>query len=129
MLLAPGSVDAWNPKVVRGGMGAHARLAIHPFAWQDLSARIDQHKQAGAPCRVIAATAQGSLRYDALDWCDAAPTYVVLGGEASGLSAEALGLMTASVRIPLARDLESLNAAVACGVILFEAARQRGFGL
>jgi TrmH family RNA methyltransferase len=116
VLLAPGSVDPFNPKVLRGGMGAHARIHVLSLGWDEI----------GDVCRgrsVWAAQADGTRRYDEVAWSD--PSAVIIGGEASGISTGARKVATGSVTIPLANDVESLNAAVACGVILFEAARQR----
>jgi TrmH family RNA methyltransferase len=61
--------------------------------------------------------------YDAVDWTG--PAALVIGGEAEGVSREMERWGTEEVGIPLAHDVESLNAAVAGAVILFEAARQR----
>jgi RNA methyltransferase, TrmH family len=116
VLLAPGSVDPFNPKVVRGGMGAHARIQVAAMSWDEIR----------ATCRgraVWAATANGQRRYDQVAWAE--PSAVIIGGEASGISREAQAHVTGTTAIPLANAVESLNAAVACGVILFEAARQR----
>ena len=128
VLLAPGTVDPWNPKVLRGGMGAHARLSLASIVWSEVGARIGGNQQSGAACRIVAASARGDVSYDQFDWHSTSPTYVILGSEASGLCGEALALATHHIRIPVDGDLESLNAAVACGVILFEAARQRRSG-
>ncbi len=116
VLLSPGCVDPYNPKVVRGGMGAHARIQVVRVSWDDI-----RQLCAGRP--IWAADANGKHTYDAVAWT--APNALIIGSEAAGLSAEALAQATAIVTIPLSNHLESLNAAVACGVILFEAARQR----
>jgi TrmH family RNA methyltransferase len=116
VLLAPGCVDAYNPKVVRGGMGAHARLTIAGLSWDEIG-------QVCAGQQVWVAEASGARRYDQVPWRE--PNVLVIGGEASGISPAARQLATGAVCIPLANQVESLNAAVACGVILFEAARQR----
>jgi tRNA G18 (ribose-2'-O)-methylase SpoU len=50
---------------------------------------------------------------------------LIVSGEAHGASSKALALADASVNIPMARGIESLNVAVAAGVLLFEIARQR----
>jgi TrmH family RNA methyltransferase len=116
VLLAPGSVDAYNPKVVRGGMGAHARLTIIGAGWDEISSLCVGRQ-------VWAAEANGARRYDEVPWRE--PNALIIGGEASGISPQARRISTGAVCIPLANHVESLNAAVACGVILFEAARQR----
>ena len=119
VLLSPGCVDLYNPKVVRGGMGAHARLIARQADWADIRAEC-----AGRSTWV--ADAAGSQPYDAVAWRE--PNAVIIGSEATGVSLEARGIATGTLTIPLANHVESLNAAVACGVILFEAARQQRVG-
>ncbi|MCS7060022.1 MAG: RNA methyltransferase [Anaerolineae bacterium] len=116
VLLSPGCVDLYNPKVVRGAMGAHARILARQCDWPDMRTLC-----AGRP--VWAADAAGAHDYDAMDW--RRPSALILGGEAEGVSSEARDMASGAVRIPLANRVESLNVAVACGVILFEIARQR----
>jgi TrmH family RNA methyltransferase len=115
VLLAPGTVDMYNPKVVRGGMGAHFRLAAAHKDWQAISAQV-----AGQPMWL--ADSAGEQTYEAIDWT--VPCALLVGGEAKGASQEAKSLATGRVRIPMAGGGESLNAAMAATVILFEAARQ-----
>lgn len=115
--LTPGSVDPWNAKVVRAGMGAHFRLPLLP-----LDDAMQEALRERLPRRAVA-RAGASLAYDRFDWTG--PAALVIGGEAEGVSEELAAWGTADVAIPLAADVESLNAAVAGAVILFEAARQR----
>jgi TrmH family RNA methyltransferase len=115
--LSPETVDPWNPKVVRAGMGAHFRIPLIPLD----AAMLDELGQR-FPRRVLA-SAEAARSYDAIDWTGAAA--LVIGGEAEGVGAELQAWGTEEVGIPLARGVESLNAAVAGAVILFEAARQR----
>jgi TrmH family RNA methyltransferase len=115
--LSPEAVDPWNPKVVRAGMGAHFRvplIALDPGALDELRQRL--------PRRVVASAA-ATRPYDASDWTGAAA--LVIGGEAEGVGPELKAWGTEEVGIPLDHGVESLNAAVAGAVILFEAARQR----
>lgn len=112
-----GTTDPFAPKVVRAGMGAHFRLPIAHLDW-----RAPDPIVAAIPTR-IAATTDADTVYDAIDWTT--PACVIIGSEAHGLSAEAREFATGTARIPLAGGLESLNAAMAGTVILFEAARQR----
>jgi TrmH family RNA methyltransferase len=63
------------------------------------------------------------LPYTAVDW--RAPSAIVVGGEAAGSGAQLQALARGTIRIPMAGPAESLNAAMAGAVILFEAARQR----
>jgi len=116
VLLAPGTVDLYNPKVVRGAMGAHFRLPVHSFDWEAVEER--------ARGRVVwLADAAGGTAYDDVNWT--APSALIVGSEASGAGQEAARIATGRVSIPMAGGAESLNAAMAATVILFEAARQR----
>ena len=115
--LTPETVDPWNPKAVRAGMGAHFRIPLVPLD----TARLDELRQR-LPRRVLTSAA-ATCAYDATDWTGA--TALVIGGETEGISAQLAEWGTEEVGIPLAHGVESLNAAVAGSVILFEAARQR----
>lgn len=115
--LTPETVDPWNPKAVRAGMGAHFRV---PIAALDDGALAEMRTR--LPRRVIA-SAEANRPYDAVDWTG--PAALVIGGEAEGVGSELWAWGNEAVGIPLGRDVESLNAAVAGAVILFEAARQR----
>ena len=111
------SVDPWNPKAVRAGMGSQFRVPVMLLDSETtvaLAARF---------ARRVVATADADLTYDAIDWTG--PAALMVGGEAEGVGAELTAWSTAAARIPLAAGVESLNAAVAGAVILFEAARQR----
>mgnify|MGYP000080907632 CR=1 FL=1 len=116
VLLAPGTVDATNPKVVRAAMGAHFHLPIAALRWERIAAALEG-------CRIYLASTRGGLDYAAVDWRE--PAALVIGGEAAGADAQAAALADAEITIPMASTVESLNAAVAAAVILFEAARQR----
>ncbi len=114
----PETVDLYNPKVVRAAMGAHFRLTLRSnLGWEALDQEL-------AECGAIwGAAANGETVYTAADWSQ--PTALIIGNEDRGISAEAQQRCTGLLTIPLAANLESLNAAVASAVLLFEAARQR----
>ena len=116
VILGPGSVDAYNPKVVRGAMGAHFHLPMATMTWPGIAAHL-------AGLAIWLADARGPMSYTQVDW--AQPCALVVGGEAEGASPEADKLVSGRVSIPMQRGIESLNAAVAAAVILFEAQRQR----
>lgn len=116
LLLGPECVDAYGPKVIRGGMGAHLRLPIRQASWEQIA-------QVVSGLEIWLATADGSLDYTDVDWRE--PTAVIIGNEARGASKNARALAAAAISIPMHATTESLNAAVAASVILFEAARQR----
>lgn len=115
VLLSPTSVDPYNPKALRGGMGAHFRVPVVSLSW----AAIGRYC---ANTRVYVADSQGEMTYDAVDWRQ--PWALIVGGEAHGAGEEALALAHMRISIPMAAETESLNAAVAASVILFEARRQ-----
>ncbi len=115
VFLPPETADAFAPKVVRAGMGAHFRLPIHALTWNDIRAHTDGLEiyladMDGASCW------ESDLR---------APLALIVGGEADGASAAARDLATARVCIPMPGKTESLNAAVAGAVLMFETVRQR----
>jgi TrmH family RNA methyltransferase len=116
VILAPGTVDLYNPKVVRGGMGAHFRLSTTSLDWPAIA-------EALAGRQVWLADAAGDVAYDDVDWKQ--PSALLIGGEAAGAGKEATALATGRISIPMVGKAESLNAAMAATVILFEMARQR----
>ena len=101
-------------------MGAHFRLPILEADWT----AIKEHMRS---MKVYLATADGERIYTEVDWTE--PSALMVGSEAEGVSADAMKLATAHISIPLSREVESLNAAIAASVILFEAKRQRSIGL
>ncbi|MBI4321630.1 MAG: RNA methyltransferase [Chloroflexi bacterium] len=113
----PDCVDVHNPKVLRAGMGAHFRLKIlADMGWPEIDALLG-----GRPVWVAAA-AQGLPHFE-VDWT--VDSSLIVGGEAFGASDESRRRATGFVHIPMLGRAESLNAAVAASVILFEALRQR----
>ncbi len=117
-LLAPGCVDPFNPKVLRAGMGAHFRVPLAELPWAEIATYC-------AALTVYLADARASLRHDQADWTR--PWALIVGGEAGGAGREAAKLARARIAIPMAGATESLNAAVAAAVVLFEARRQAGW--
>jgi TrmH family RNA methyltransferase len=121
VLCTAGTVDVYSPKVVRAAMGAHMRLAIvQDLAWDETAERLSFVDH------VYAAEAEASMPYYAADWRQ--PSALLIGNEAHGLSEDARVLAHIPISIPMRGQSESLNAAVAGSVILFEALRQRTRG-
>lgn len=116
VLLAPGCVDAYNPKVLRAGMGAHLRIPVLEASWTRIALYCEK-------LIVYLADMTGDLTYDAVDWTR--PHALIIGSEAHGDSEQAAQLARQRVYIPMGGDTESLNASVAAGVMLVEAHRQR----
>lgn len=117
VLCGPGVVDPYNDKTLRAGMGAHFRLPIESTAtWHELLARIP------AELAWYVADAGGHVSYTDVDWTE--PVMVIVGSEATGPGPE-IQTRAQSLAIPMHGQVESLNAAMAGTIILFEAARQR----
>jgi TrmH family RNA methyltransferase len=115
VFLLPGTADYTNPKVVRAGMGAHFHTPVVKAEWDNLQTFIQQ-------TTVWVADVDGGIPYDGVNW--QADVTLVIGGEAAGAGNQTRAVAQ-SVHIPMQSSIESLNAAIACGVLLFEAARQR----
>jgi TrmH family RNA methyltransferase len=116
--LTPGSVDAFNPKVVRATMGALLHLPVSTVETSRL-----QDWAEGARCWRTRA-GQG-VPYDQVNWQE--PTALIIGGEAHGVSSELSNTISDVTHIPMRAASDSLNAAVATAVFLFEIRRQRGY--
>ena len=117
LVLTPGTVDPFNPKVVRGAMGAQLHL---PLKWAEPSEL--KTALAGLPLW-LAETNQGPA-YTQVDWQP--PCALLIGSEAHGARAKLAELADQVTHIPMEGPSDSLNAAVAAAVILFEIRRQRG---
>jgi len=116
VLLPPGTVDAFSPKVVRAGMGAHFYLPIHPLSWQAIRSKIK-----GLP--VFLAESEGGIALWDADMVQ--PCALLIGGEAFGASPAGQGIATQRITIPMQGRAESLNAAIAAGILIAEVLRQR----
>jgi len=122
VLLTEDCTDYLNPKVVRAAAGAHLALPIwSDLSWAAIAERIARHGVSGS-ARVFLAEANGAQPYYTEDLRQ--PFVLMIGNEAHGLSAQASSLAGQTLRIPLANGVESLNAAMAAGIILFESVRQ-----
>jgi len=114
--MSHGCADAWSPKVLRAAMGGHFILRI--YEQQDL-----QGVAKAFPGTLLAASLQATHKlYD----CDLRGNIAFLiGNEGAGLSADLMNLATHKISIPMHGNIESLNAAAATAVCLFEAVRQQ----
>jgi TrmH family RNA methyltransferase len=117
VFLTEGTVDPYNPKVVRGAMGAHFHLPMESLNSTSLPERL-------AGLTVWLAEAGEGQPYHEVDWHQ--PVALVIGGEAKGARSSLRSLASGRVCVPMAGKSESLNAAIAAAVILFEILRQRG---
>lgn len=120
VIITPGCVDVYSPKVMRAGMGAHFSLPIHTLNWDEIMKY--WKSQPGSPGLYLAESTQGQRLWD-VDLLK--PLGIIIGGEADGASETARQNATGIVNIPMPGGSESLNAAVAAGIFIFEVARQR----
>jgi TrmH family RNA methyltransferase len=116
VLLAPGCVDPYNPKVLRAGMGAHFRVALIEANWHEIKVYCND-------TRIYIAAGDAATSYSAVDWTQ--PWSLLIGNEAHGAGSNSATLQGERISIPMERATESINAAVATSVIVFEAQRQR----
>ncbi len=116
VFLSSGCADAWSPKVLRAAMGGHFALRI--YEQQDLPTVAKAF-----PGALLAASLQaGHSLYD----CDLRGNIAFLiGNEGAGLSDELLRFASQTIIIPMLSEVESLNAAAAAAICLFEAVRQQ----
>lgn len=117
VFLSEGSVDPWNPKVVRGAMGALLHVPIHLESIEQLIDRLDD-------LRIWLAEPDRGKPYTAVDWRQ--PSALIVGSEAHGAQAAWSAAAEGHTHIPMASTSDSLNATVAAAIILFEIRRQRG---
>jgi TrmH family RNA methyltransferase len=115
VLLSPGCVHAWSPRVLRAGMGAHFKLCVHERV--DLLAAVRSFEG-----RVLAT--RGGARRSLYDADLAGNVAFVFGNEGSGLSPALRSAAHLEVAIPMPGMAESLNVAAAVAVCLFERIRQ-----
>ena len=113
------TADPFAPKALRGAMGSAFRLPIWTGA---------EYFEAVEWCharkvRTVVADASGSTAYTEADWRE--PSALIVGRESVGLTIEEMAAADEIIRVPMQGATESLNVAVAAGIILFEAARQR----
>ncbi len=113
--IPPETTDAFAPKAVRAGMGAHFRLPIQSLSWAEI-------REQTRGLQLFIADMNGLPCWDA-DFRQ--PLALLVGGEAEGASEQARTLANAFVKIPMVGGTESLNAAVAGSVLMFEVLRQR----
>jgi RNA methyltransferase, TrmH family len=108
----PGTVDVWNPKVIRSSMGAQFGHLVFQAEWPWVTALLDRHG-----IELWAADAQG----EPLDLARAVQRLaIVVGNEGAGLNPAIRARAQRTISLPLASGVESLNVAVAAGIILYE---------
>lgn len=120
VFLLEGCADLYSPKTVRAAMGVHFRSEVVCTSLERAAALV---RGSGLPLYATALREETvDLRHTDLSHCA-----VIIGSEGRGVSARALELCTATVKIPMEPCCESLNAAVAAGIVLWEGYRGESF--
>jgi RNA methyltransferase, TrmH family len=120
LVTTPGTAEPYAPKALRASMGSAFRL---PIARRVQLADVVRAARA-REMAVVGSAANGTSRHTEPGL--STPFLLLVGNEGGGLSKSARTAADRTVSVPLSAPVESLNAAVATAVILFEAARQRG---
>ena len=116
VFLLPGCADLYNPKTVRSAMGVHFRRTVYRDSLEHAAALVKAAELSLYAAALSENTAD--LRQVNLRRCA-----VIIGSEGRGVSRAALALCDRTVKIPMDRTCESLNAAAAAAVVLWEGAR------
>lgn len=119
VIMSSRTADIYNPKTIRSTMGSIYRV---PFLYAETLAPVmEELRKRGV--RIYAAHLAGAADYDTRDY--RAGTAFLVGNEGRGLKEETAALADERVRLPMEGKVESLNAAVASSILLYEAFRQR----
>ncbi len=119
VIFSEGSVDIYNPKVVRASAGAIFRIpVIRSINTPDVLRSCEE-----SGIRTLGLSSHGSTSYDALNFNH--PLALVVGNETRGLTELAPDSLTAEISIPMEAGVESLNVAAALSVVSYEVWRQR----
>ncbi|HEX7055779.1 MAG TPA: RNA methyltransferase [Bacilli bacterium] len=121
VIVGSGSVDMYNPKTIRSTMGSLFHI---PVIECDLDELFRLRKTLHAPDLQIVSTSLQAAK-DCYELDLRRPTWIVIGNEANGVSPKVAANVDLQVKIPMPGKAESLNAAIAASVLLFETVRQR----
>ena len=121
IIMTKGCADLFNPKVVRSTMGSIYRVPF--FVTDDIEQTISLVKN--AQIEVFAAHLKGEHFYDEIEYKDAA---FLIGNEGRGLKDSTASLADTYIKIPMSGELESLNASMAAGILMYEHNRQIRIG-
>jgi TrmH family RNA methyltransferase len=118
VVILPGTVSAWNPKAVRASAGSVFRMPLVAASEKECFTRLREKH-----VRTWATAVSGAAPVDAVDLTE--PVAILIGNEGNGVAEELAARADGVLTIPCPGPVESLNAAVAASVLLYEAARQR----
>lgn len=118
------SADLWDPQAIRASTGAVFSIpAIRLPSHAPLLEWVDAQRRAGMPYQIVGTDESGDIPLERAPW--AGPVLLVVGSETAGMSAAWRDACDVVVRIPMAGEASSLNAATAGSITLYEGLRQR----
>jgi TrmH family RNA methyltransferase len=125
IVLGEGTVSPFNSKVVRASAGSVFRLPIVHRQGKSATTKLEEvsEKLRAQGVRLIATSSHRGTPIDQTDW--KSPAAIFFGNEGSGLPRDLMARMDESIVIPHTPQVESLNAAIAASIVLYEAERQR----
>ncbi|MEP6944984.1 MAG: RNA methyltransferase [Acidobacteriota bacterium] len=118
VIITRNSTDVYSPKALRAAMGAAFRIPVWTEASYDLALEWAREHRLATTATIVA----HCQAYTELDW--KMPRLLIFGSESHGLGPSELASVEQHIRIPMENDVESLNIAVAAGIVMFEAKRQ-----
>ncbi|MDB9960720.1 RNA methyltransferase [Oceanihabitans sp.] len=120
VIIANPKTDLYNPNIIRSSVGCLFTNQIATGSTSEIIAFLKEKN-----INIFCAALQASANYHTQDYI--APTAIVVGTEATGLSSEWLEHATQNIIIPMQGEIDSMNVSVAAGILIFEAKRQRDF--
>ncbi|WP_027125498.1 TrmH family RNA methyltransferase [Gelidibacter mesophilus] len=120
VIIANPKTDLYNPNIIRSSVGCIFTNQIATGSTSEIISFLKEKK-----ISIYCAALQSSELYTTQDFTKA--TAIVMGTEATGLSAEWLQQSTQNIIIPMQGEIDSMNVSVAAGILIFEAKRQRNF--
>lgn len=119
MIVMKGSGDIYSPKVIRSAAGSLMRLPVYKASDEEETLAVLRDAQK----TIVGTTPEGGVDYDKLDWPSGFA--LLIGNEGSGLSETFKNATHKNVRIPMNNEVDSLNAAVAAGILIYESIKER----
>ncbi|MBU4216270.1 RNA methyltransferase [Candidatus Parcubacteria bacterium] len=119
VIVADQRTDIYNPNVIRSSLGTVFTEQIVSDTFENIIEWLELHK-----IKTFAATPDTKLLFTEADYNE--PTAILIGTEHEGLSAKWLEMANYKIKIPMKGKMDSLNASVSAGVVIYEVVRQRG---
>ena len=119
ILLSPNCTDPSAPKVLRATMGAQLSLPVYELSWEEIRTFFANRPE----IEIIASALEDGQDFWLSDYTKAVA--LIIGSEARGIGGESAALATKKIRIPMTDRVESMNAAIAAAIWMYEVRRQR----